>query len=446
MGDERRDDPDQRRADVYGSARIGAAVGRCGGQAGMTSAPVSLLTVEQIPIDDLRPDPANPRRITEDELAALERSFREFGFVQPVIARREDRVVIGGHQRLVVGRRLGLESVPVIWLDLSVERARLLGLALNRISGAWDTALLARLLAELDADATVDLTLSGFGEDEVRDLLRTLEARERRERPEHFDLDAALEAATRQPRTSPGDLWLLGEHHLLCGDATRGEDLARLLAGRRAEIAFTDPPYNVALGEHGGRGRAARRRTILNDALDPTAWEAFVRAWAQTLLASVDGALYICMSTKEWPLVSRVLAEEGGHWSDTIIWAKDRFVLGRADYQRAYEPIWYGWREGARRVWNGGRDQDDVWRIDRPSESPLHPTMKPLSLIERAIANSCRPGAVVMDSFMGSGSSLVACERTGRIAFGIELDPIYVDVAVARWESFSGKEAVCMTG
>ena len=145
-------------------------------------------------------------------------------------------------------------------------------------------------------------------------------------------------------------------------------------------MAFTDPPYNVALGDHGGQQRGSSAAGIANDALRPEQWEAFVRGWARNLARRVDGALYVCMSTKEWPLVSRVLAEEGGHWSDTIIWAKDRFVLGRADYQRAYEPIWYGWREGATHFWCGDRDQGDVWSIDRPSESPLHPTMKPLAL------------------------------------------------------------------
>ena len=159
------------------------------------------------------------------------------------------------------------------------------------------------------------------------------------------------------------------------------------------------------------------------------------------MIASTDGAIYVCMSSKELSLLSRVFAEEGGHWSDTLIWAKDRFVLGRADYQRKYEPIWYGWREGVKRVWNGGRDQDDIWHVDRPSESPLHPTMKPLALIERAIENSSEPGALVLDPFMGSGSTLIACARTGRISAGIELDPKYCDVIVARWEAFTGLKA-----
>ena len=412
----------------------------------MTTSLLPALTVEDVPIDLLRPDPANPRRISEDELDALERSLRQFGFVQPVLARREDQTVIGGHQRLVAARRLGLTSVPVTWLDVSTELARLLGLALNRISGSWDEQLLARLLGELQTGAAVDLSLSGFREDEIADLLRSLEAREKRERPESFDLDAALEAATREPRTKPGELWALGEHRLLCGDATDPVVLDRLLGGRRAAMAFTDPPYNVSLGDHGGQGRDSRRRRIANDSLEPAAWEAFVRAWAANLLRVVDGALYVCMSSKEWPTVSRILAEEGGHWSDTIIWAKDRFVLGRADYQRGYEPLWYGWREGASHHWCGDRDQGDVWQIARPADAPLHPTMKPLTLMERAISNSSRSGEPVLDPFAGSGSTLIACERTGRVGLGMELDPRYADVILARWEAFSGQVAERVDG
>src|ERR1019366_6413420 len=168
--------------------------------------------IELVPIDQLHPDPANPRRISEEELDPLERSLREFGFARPALARRDDGTVIGGHQRLAAARRLGLTSVPVTWLDISVEQARLPGLALNKISGSFDDALLARLLADLQASPEVDLSFSGFGEDEVRDLLRSLETREKRERVESFDLEQALEEARRAPRTKAGDLWVLGDH------------------------------------------------------------------------------------------------------------------------------------------------------------------------------------------------------------------------------------------
>jgi len=214
----------------------------------VTTAPSSpTLSVELVPIDDLRPDPANPRRISEEELDALERSLRQFGFVQPVLARRDDGTVIGGHQRLVAARRLGLTHLSVIWLEISVEQARLLGLALNKISGSFDDALLARLLADLQATPELDLSLSGFGEDEVRDLLRSLETREKRERVESFDLERALEEARRAPRSKPSDLWVLGDHRLLCGDATNPDDVARLLDGATPTLLATDPPYGVSL-------------------------------------------------------------------------------------------------------------------------------------------------------------------------------------------------------
>jgi DNA modification methylase len=204
-------------------------------------------------------------------------------------------------------------------------------------------------------------------------------------------------------------------------------------------MAFTDPPYNVSYGS--ALNPRHKKRSIANDAMTEEEWETFCRGWAGTLLGSVDGALYVCMSGKEWPTVSRILAGAGGHWSTTIIWEKDRFVLGRSDYQRGYEPIWYGWREGVKRHFAGGRDQSDIWKIERPSDSPLHPTMKPLPLIERAIENSSKPGEVILDLFLGSGSTLIAAERASRVCYGLELDPHYCSMVLARWEAFTGGKA-----
>ena len=409
--------------------------------AGAFSCSASHLKVGEVPIDQLRPDPANPRRIDADELEALTRSIRQYGFVQPVVATL-DGTVVAGHQRLIAARRAGLTSVPVVFVDLPLAEARTLGLALNKISGTWDEQLLARLLADLQDAPGIDLGLSGFADNEIATLLRSLDAREKRERHETFDLDAAIEAATREPRTKPGDLWILGEHRLLAGDATRSDDVARALVGRQADIGVTDPPYAVAY--RGGNGPStARRRPIANDDLDPVAFSTLIRTSMKNLLASVDGAIYCFMSSKELPTVSQILAEEGGHWSDTIIWFKDGFTLGRADYQRAYEPIWFGWREGAKHHWCGDRDQGDVWKIARPSTSPLHPTMKPLAVLERAIENSSQPGDLVLDMFGGSGSTLIACERTGRINATIEIDLVYCDVIVARWAHFTGGEPRC---
>jgi len=411
----------------------------------LAASPVPKLTVEQVCLHVLRPDPANPRHISEAELEALTRSIREFGLVDPIIARAEDHTVIGGHQRLLAARKLGLKSVPVIYLDISKEKAQLLNVTLNKISGDFDQELLARLLADLGTTPDLDLTLTGFEEKEIQQLLKGLESREKRERPESFDLDAALRSAYENPRAALGDLFQLGDHRVLCGDATSAEHVASLTDGARPQLAFTDPPYNVSLGDHGGKQPGQGRRRIKNDSMSPEAWEAFCRGWAHSLMTNVEGALYICMSTKEWASVSRALAEAGGHWSDTLIWEKDRFVLGRSDYQRAYEPIWYGWREGAKRHFSGSRDQSDVWKIERPSDSPLHPTMKPLPLIERAIENSSRPGDVVLDLFLGSGSTLIAAERTGRVCYGLELDPHYCSMVLARWQAFTGARAEKVT-
>jgi len=411
-----------------------------------------VISVEHVNIDLLKPDPANPRKISDAELEALTRSILEFGLIDPIIARREDGMVINGHQRLVGARKAGLRQVPVVFLDISVEQARLLNIALNKISGDWDQELLARLLADLQPVEGIDLTLTGFGEGDLDKLLKSLDVRAKRERVEAFDLDAALEAARAATRAKRGDLWALGDHRLLIGDATDTAAVTGLLGTVRSPashearpaMAFCDPPYNVSLGDHGGQQRGQRKRRIANDAMSPEQFEAFCCGWATNLVQSVDGAIYCCMCTKEWPLVSRLLAEAGGHWSDTLIWKKDRFVMGRADYQRSYEPIWYGWREGAKHHWCGDRNQGDVWEIDRPQENEAHPTMKPLPLVERAIENSSKPGDVILDLFLGSGSTLIAAERTGRVCYGMELDAHYGSVVLARWESFTGKEAVCL--
>src|SRR5947208_12348298 len=223
------------------------------------------LQIVQVPIDDLHPDPANPRKVSAEELDALTRSMREFGFLQPVIARHDDHIVVGGHQRLVAARRIGLKTVPVIFVDLSPEQSHLLNLALNKISGDWDDQLLARMLADLQASA-VDLEVSGFGADEINRLLKGMEAEEKRYAPEHFDLEAALAEAEAKPITQPGDLWLLGDHRLLCGDSTNAEVVERLMDGKLASLLATDPPYLVDYtgGDHpptrANKGKANRNK------------------------------------------------------------------------------------------------------------------------------------------------------------------------------------------
>jgi DNA modification methylase len=443
----------------------------------MTTSSLPSLTVDEVPIDDLRPDPANPRRISEDELDALERSLRQFGFVQPVLARREDRTVIGGHQRLVAARRLGLTTVPVTWLDVSVEQARLLGLALNKISGSWDEQLLARLLADLQAVPEVDLTLSGFGEDEIGDLLRKLEVREKREHVESFDLDEALEEARRAPRTKPGDLWVLGEHRLLCGDSTKAEDVARLLDGAAPKLLTTDPPYGVSLdgswrdGVYNALGPAEKTYMRVGgqaDGEDATGAPAGARGrtrghrnttlsgdtrveWSEAfaLVPSLQVG-YVWHAGVHAAQVAQGLERIGFEIVSQVIWDKGLFAMGRSWYHWSHEPCWVVRKKGAKVPFRGSRDQATIWRVPSPkmimggsSEPRLdHPTQKPLVLFETPIRNHLKAGDPLYEPFSGSGTALIAAERTGTRCYAMEIDPIYVEVALARWERFSGQAAV----
>ena len=396
------------------------------------------IQIEQVPIEELRPDPANPRRISDQELEALTRSIREFGLIDPIIARREDKTVIGGHQRLLAARRLGYTTVPVVLVDLSQEQARLLNIALNKISGSFDQELLARLLSELNEVPDIDLTLSGFGEDELKKLLKSLDAREKRERMEDFDLEEAMKAAKRAPVAQRGDIWLLGEHRLGCNDSADHLAVGRLMGQSKSAMVFTDPPYNVDYGS--SKNPRHKIRSIENDHQSSEDWEAFCKAIFANLKLFNTGDIYLWGASGPDGMRMRLwLVEMGCHWSATIIWKKQQLVLSPANYQRMYEPCFYGWFDKS--SFHGDRKQTEVWEIDRPLKSDLHPTMKPLPLIERAIQNSSQEGDRVLDLFLGSGSTLIACERTGRICYGMELDPLYVDIARMRWEAFTGDKA-----
>jgi len=240
--------------------------------------------------------------------------------------------------------------------------------------------------------------------------------------------------------TVPGEVWLLGDHRLLCGDATQLEALEKVLAGGLADMVWTDPPYNVNYGATMKDKLRGKKRKIANDNLGD-GFEQFLRDACVNMLAVTKGAVYICMSSSELHTLEKAFRAAGGHWSTFVIWAKNTFTIGRSDYQRQYEPILYGWKEGADHYWCGARDQGDVWFVNKPIANDLHPTMKPVELVERAIRNSSKSRDTVLDPFAGSGSTLIACEKTGRHARLIELEPKYCDVIVRRWQEFSGKEA-----
>jgi len=241
--------------------------------------------------------------------------------------------------------------------------------------------------------------------------------------------------------TVPGDIWLLGDHRLLCGDSIQTESVEKVLAGGLADMVFTDPPYNVNYGATmKDKLRGKSHRKIANDNLGG-GFEQFLRDACANLLAVTKGAIYVCMSSSELHTLHRAFTESGGHWSTFVIWAKNTFTMGRSDYQRQYEPILYGWKEGTDHFWCGARDQGDVWLVKKPVSNDLHPTMKPVELVERAIRNSSKSRDTVLDPFGGAGSTLIACERAGRQARLVELEPRYCDVIVRRWQEYAGKTA-----
>jgi len=397
------------------------------------------LQVEHWPLDRLVPYARNARTHSDEQVAQIAGSIAEFGFVNPVLV-SEDGVIVAGHGRVLAARTLGMTEAPVIVLPhLSETQARAFRIADNQIAlnAGWDEGLLRASIEEiLDAEGGDELvSLIGFPDDFLDDLLAD---------PEdlaagNIDDDEAPEPPD-DPVTRPGDLWLLGNHRLYCGDATVLADVERALDGGLADLCFTDPPYNVDYGNSAKDKMRGKDRRILNDNLGE-GFERFLYDACVNVMTVTKGAAYICMSSSELHTLQRAFTAAGGHWSTFVIWAKNTFTLGRADYQRQYEPILYGWKEGSDHFWCGARDQGDVWFVDKPHKNDLHPTMKPVALVERAVRNSSKSRDTVLDPFGGSGSTLIACEKTGRQARLVELDPKYADVIVKRWQEFTGKAA-----
>jgi len=391
--------------------------------------------VEQWPTAKLLPYARNARTHSQAQVGQIAASIKEFGFTNPILA-GADGVIVAGHGRLAAAQHLGLESVPVIVLDhLSATQRRALVLADNRIAAnaGWDEELLKLEIAELD-EADFNLELMGFGDEELERLLNgdgdTTGLTE----------DDAVPDVPTDPVSKTGDVWVLGQHRLLCGDSTVLSDVERLMNGQLADMAFTDPPYNVDYGNNAKDKMRGKDRRIMNDALGDGFYKFLYDACVNLLLVT-KGACYVCMSSSELHTLQKAWLDAGGKWSTFVIWAKNTFTLGRADYQRQYEPILYGWKEGAKHFWCGDRDQSDIWNYKKPHVNDLHPTMKPVELVERAIKNSSKTRDIVIDLFGGSGTTLIACEKTNRQARLMEMDPKYVDVIVKRWEDYTGLKA-----
>ena len=376
----------------------------------------------------------NARTHTDAQIDQIANSIRKFGWTNPILV-DSNNGVIAGHGRVLAARKLGLTRVPVIALaHLTLDQKRAYILADNQLAlnAGWDKDLLALELGELK-DAGFELELIGFSGDELQSLTD-------KESAGLTDEDAVPEAPV-EPKTKPGDVYVLGNHRLLCGDSTVLANVEKVLDGALADMVFTDPPYNVNYANTAKDKMRGKNRAILNDDLGE-GFEKFLYDACVNILTVCKGAIYVCMSSSELHTLQKAFVEAGGKWSTFVIWAKNTFTLGRADYQRQYEPILYGWKQGIDHFWCGARNQGDVWFVNKPRVNDLHPTMKPVELVERAVQNSSKSRDIVLDCFGGSGTTMIACEKSGRQARLIELDPKYCDVIVKRWEEFTGKTAV----
>ena len=391
--------------------------------------------IEIWPVGKLVPYDKNPRTHSPEQVSQIAASIAEFGFLNPILVDTAAGI-IAGHGRLQAAQQLGLAQVPVVVLDhLTEAQKRAYVIADNKLAlnAGWDDTLLRAEMAALAAE-DFDLPVIGFSDDELADLLADPTVAEGQ-----TDEDAVPEVP-QTPVAKPGDLWKLGNHLLLCADSTVLDNVEKVLDGALADMVFTDPPYNVDYGNSAKDKQRGTNRTIMNDNLGD-GFAQFLYDSCVNMLTVCKGAIYVCMSSSELHTLQKAFVDAGGKWSTFVIWAKNTFTLGRADYQRQYEPILYGWKQGVDHFWCGARDQGDVWFVNKPVRNELHPTMKPVELVERAINNSSKSRDIVLDCFGGSGTTLIACEKLNRQCRMIELDPKYVDVIVKRWEEFTGQKA-----
>ena len=381
-----------------------------------------------LPVSVLKPAEYNPRKKLkpgDKEYEKIKNSIQEFGFADPLVVNK-DMTIIGGHQRLTVAMELGYTEVPCAVVDVDKVREKALNIALNKITGAWDEDLLAQLLMEIkEAEFNVDLT--GFDPPEMDQLLSKLYDKEVKE--DNFDVDEEL----KQPVFSKlGDLWVLGKHRVVCGDSTGEEVYTRLMDGQKANLVLTDPPYNVDVEETAGK--------IMNDNMGDAEFYNFLLSAYRCMHANLadDGSIYVWHADTEGLNFRKAFKDAGFYLSGCCIWKKNSLVLGRSPYQWIHEPCLFGWKQKGKHQWYSDRKQTTVWEYDKPRSSKDHPTMKPINLMSYPIKNSTMTNGIVLDPFLGSGSTLIACCETERVCRGIELDPKFVDVIVKRYIEWSG--------
>ena len=382
------------------------------------------MNIEKKNVKDLLPADYNPRKDLQPgdpEYEKLKRSIEQFGYVEPVIWNKQTGRVVGGHQRLKVLIDSGITEVDVVVVDMNTEKEKALNIALNKISGEWDTDKLALVIADLQG-ADFDVSLTGFDPEELNDLFRDDVKDGVKE--DDFDVEAELQKPV---FSKAGDLWMLGEHRLLCGDSTKPETYELLMNGKKAQLVVTDPPYNVDY-----KGTAGK---IKNDKMSEDQFEQFLLAAYSQMYESMtdDASIYVFHSDSHGLAFRKAFEEAGFYLSGCCIWKKQSLVLGRSPYQWQHEPVLFGWKKKGKHQWYTGRKESTIWEFDKPKKNADHPTMKPVALVAYPIMNSTMTGCLVLDPFGGSGSTLIACEQTGRICYTVELDEKFCDVIVKRY-------------
>ncbi|RKV76432.1 MAG: DNA modification methylase [Streptococcus sp.] len=391
------------------------------------------MTWVSLSIDSLKPAAYNPRKKLkkgDKEYEKIKKSIVEFGYVDPIIV-NFDGTVIGGHQRLTVLSDLGYKEVQCVQVRIYDEnKVKALNVALNKITGAWNEELLADLMVDLqDADFNLDLT--GFEAPEIDQLFSKVHNKEVKE--DDFDVDGEL---TKPTISKQGDIWHLGKHRVICGDSTKPETYQLLLGDKKANLIVTDPPYNVNVEETAGK--------IKNDDMSDADFYQFLFNMFVNVEQSMedDASIYVFHADTEGLNFRRAFKDAGFYLSGCCVWKKNALVLGRSPYQWQHEPVLYGWKQKGKHQWFSDRKQTTIWEYDRPKSSKEHPTMKPVQLMAYPIQNSSMRGTLILDPFLGSGSTLIAADQTGRVCYGIELDEKFVDVIVKRYMEATEKSDV----
>ena len=390
--------------------------------------------IEHVSVDKLIPYANNARTHSDAQVAQIAASIKEFGFNNPVLI-SEDGTIIAGHGRLMAARKLGLTDVPCIKLShLTPTQRKAYVIADNQLAlnAGWNEELLTIELDELLAD-NFALEVLGFDPDELKRLMSENEVTQGL-----TDEDQAPEVED-DPVTKLGDVWVLGKHRLMCGDSTSIEALETLCSGQLVDMWLTDPPYNVAY-----EGKTKDALTIKNDSMGDSEFRQFLRDCyvAADAVMKPGAVFYIWHADSEGYNFRGAAIDAGWKVRQCLIWKKQTMVMGRQDYHWKHEPCLYGWKDGAGHLWASDRKQTTILEFDRPSRNSEHPTMKPVALFEYQMLNNTKGGDIVLDSFGGSGTTLIAAEKNGRIALLMELDPKYCDVIVKRWQDFTGKQAV----